>query len=358
MIHRVLKFNRHNIELEVFFYYKSRIKMNKVKRKRGLRPISAFLLPLFIAASLSHAQYHGPSDFHGAVKLAIPFPTTYPPITLGMPPDVLTGYLVFDSLMHIPIRGYLVDSTVNAIYDSDTLRYVLKYAYEMKDYDPIAFFQLTEMFPWTGEYLERRPASLINRVLSRVGTAIPDSGKILMSLAYADAIVDLTVIDTFSVIDTTKPSNANVCEGVKATINDIIKGQNLPACSDTLYRAKGKQRVPASAPGDCLAFQYWYYWLQNIQIPLGVTTYNRSPWCVPDSEYIVFLKLDGLGRDSVQYYATLTPIGMSFSTLDGMYPVRGGVVCDPNNDLGFGTGLTVSEFKSKLRQKILSITSY
>jgi hypothetical protein len=49
---------------------------------------------------------------------------------------------------------------------------------------------------------------------------------------------------------------------------------------------------------------------------------------------------------------------MSFSTTLGMYPVRGGIVYDPNNDLGFGTGLTVANFKSKLRQKILSITSY
>ncbi len=319
----------------------------------------AFLLPLILAASLCHAQYRGPSDFHGAVKLAIPFPTSYPPIAPGMPPDVLTGYLIFDSLMHIAIDQRQIDSIVNTISDSDTLRYALKYAYEMKDYDPIAFFQLTEMFPWSGEYLERRPASLINRVLSRVGTAIPDSGKLLMSLAYADAIVDLTVIDTFSVIDSAKPGNANICEGVNATINDIIKGQNLPSgCIDTEYRAKEKLRVPASAPGDCLAFQYWYYWLQNIQIPLGVTTYNRTPWCVPDSEYIVFLKFDGLGRDSIQYYATLSPVGMSFSSLIGMYLVRGGIVYDPNNDLGFGTGLTVADFKSKLRQKILSITNY
>jgi hypothetical protein len=318
-----------------------------------------FILLLLFSSSIAKAQYHGPSDFHGAVKLAIPFPTSYPPITLGMPPDVLTGYLVFDSLMNINLHQNQIDSIVNSIYDSDTLRYALKYAYEMEDYDPIAFFQLMEIFPWTGEYLNRAPQGLYNRVLSRVGTAIPDSGKLLMGLAYADAIVDLTVTDTFSIVDVTKPGNANICEGVNATINDIIKGQNLPGgCRDSLMRSKGKQRVPMSVPGDCVAFQYWYYWLQNIQIPLGVTTYNRPPWCVPDSEYIVFLKFDGLGRDSVQYYATLTPVGMSFSTLDGMYPVRGGIVYDPNNDLGFGTGLTVSEFKSKLRQKILSITSY
>jgi hypothetical protein len=39
----------------------------------------------------------------------------------------------------------------------------------------------------------------------------------------------------------------------------------------------------------------------------------------------------------------------------GMYPVRAGIVFDPNSDFKFGTGLTLVDFKTALRGKIFTI---
>ncbi len=40
-----------------------------------------------------------------------------------------------------------------------------------------------------------------------------------------------------------------------------------------------------------------------------------------------------------------------------MYPVVDGIVYDPNNDFGFGSGLTKEAFKSALRSRIANIVS-
>ncbi len=325
-----------------------------MRKNRLLRIIGLGSAILCMTGGVGQAQYRGPQDFHGAVKILIPLPSDYPPVTTDMPWEVLKGYIGLDSMMNVNISQNQIDSIAQAMGDSDSLRWALKYIYEMRDYNPVAFFQELNLFPKTGEFRHRAPRGIVDDALVRAGQAIPDSGRLLMALADVDAIVQITVIDTFCVIDSTKPDGFNTCEGVRSTVDQVIKGHNLPdACG--LHGTKQNIHQPTSDPS-CIAFQYWRYWTNSINIG-GMYTANRGAWLSPGNQYIVFLRFIGLGEDSAWAYATLSP-GCAVSTLMGTYPIQSGVVYDPNNDFGFGTGLSVDDFKSHLLQKIQSITSY
>ncbi len=324
--------------------------------------LSSFVIVLifmtFTKGTAIAQSYGGPSDFHGPVKLAIPLPVNYPPVRTDMPLDVLKGYIYFDSMMHINVHQWQIDSMVNTMYDSDTLRTILKYAYEMIDYDPVAFFQYLYDSPRTGVYRKRAPRGVLLSILDRIAKVIPDSGQLFASLTHVDAILQVAVFDTSSVPDWTVSGSSERCNGVMSWVHDVIKGQNLIGCVDTgQLRTKHSKASPQSGVPSCIAFQYWDHWLSNIQIPIGVTAERRNPWFTPGNEYIVFLSFTALGADSANDYATLGP-GLATSSVMGAYPIQSGIVYDPNDDFGFGTGLTVDAFKAKLRQKIASITSY
>jgi len=312
---------------------------------------------IFVTTGMSNAQqYHGPQDYRGTVKIPIPFPANYPPVNSGMPIDVLQGYIVFDSLMHMPIEQYKIDSITQGMGDSDTLRYAMRYLYEMIDYDPIAFYQLLENFPRSGEYLNRPPRALLEDVLDLAARAIPDSGRLIAGLTATDAIVDLEVTDTFSVVDSTKPTGMNRNKKATCTILDVIKGKNLPLCNN-MIQSRGKGAQLQSDSGACFAFSYWPYWESSISYQ-GVRHLNAPDWISPGTEYIAFLRFVGLGPDSAQNYITISP-GCPVCSTMGLYALQSdGTVYDPNNDFGFGSGLSLAGFKAKLREKIASIVSY
>ena len=63
----------------------------------------------------------------------------------------------------------------------------------------------------------------------------------------------------------------------------------------------------------------------------------------------------GIGTDGTLGYFTTFPV--MFGSKAGMFPVADGIVQDPHDDFRLGgTGLTVSEWKSRLRAKIYTFT--
>jgi hypothetical protein len=253
------------------------------------------------------------------------------------------------------------------MYDSDTLRQALKYLYEMTDWDPITFFQYWDYMPHSGAYSLRSAKILYDNLIARADSVIPDSGKTYNYLIQADAILHVTVNDTFYV-----PNGLDTAVRVHCTIDDIIKGQRLLPCMDTLYTTGGlktsKGATPQTSAGDCLDFEYWLNSERQINEPGIGFLWPRSPhWVLPGNDYIVFLKYTGIGGDSLGHYMIFNPMPVenassptdftSFSTMMSVYPVRSGNVYDPNNDFGFGTGLSVTAFKAAIRAKITSILS-
>jgi hypothetical protein len=344
-----------------------------MKRQGVIRTLRiACLAGLFLViATLGNAQWKGQLSYKGLVKIPLAWQSNYPPLQTDMPYDVLVGYIYFDSLVRsLNVPSGQMDSVVNSI-GWDTLKYALKYLYEMSAFDPVAFDQL--LGGDNGTAYQYSSAAFTLQTILNHATFL--GHRLDAELIGTTAIFDVMVNDTATMVDSTIPS-LNKLETVYCTILDTIKGQNFPTC-DNIYKAKkipiktlnSKSRnTPQNVPGDCIAFEDYLWWQQNIKNPefqFSRTTLNNSldgqPWIKSEHEYIVFLNFNDLGVDtSLGYKASWVSIssGLSNSTEMGAYPVQSGIVYDPNNDFGFGTGLTVAAFKAALRSKIQTIETY
>ena len=107
-------------------------------------------------------------------------------------------------------------------------------------------------------------------------------------------------------------------------------------------------QADSASVGTRLQFEYSPEWKQ---IPSNQFSPLLGGWIKPGQEYIVFLSFIGTGGG-------FTTWPLLFGTSGGMYPVVGGIVQYPHDDLSLGgTNLPVSAFKAALRAKI-SAPSY
>jgi len=220
--------------------------------------------------------------------------------------------------------------------------------------NPFAFFQY--QFGHPGGYrFKVSPPTFLRELVKQAAKVYPDS-SISVGLCLVDVICQIKVTDTLPKVDTTAPFYDKIVL-VTAQVLDTIKGKELPSCSTDIYGTKRNFPSQNIINDNCFQFEYRLSWQGNMKSPgfhyNPSTLYDTSgkPWIQKDSEYIVFLTFINMGRDSLQSYAVLYP-GMDKSSYIGLYPIRNGIVVDENNDFGFGSGLSVDDFKTKLRQKI------
>ena len=116
--------------------------MRKIRLLRRATLLAALIIFGARASNAQSKRYSAPQDFQGIVKIVIPFPADYPPINSGMPYDVMLGYIYYDSLVrYFNEHNTLRSDSIGLTFGADTIRKALKYAYEMTDYDPTAWFQ-------------------------------------------------------------------------------------------------------------------------------------------------------------------------------------------------------------------------
>jgi len=291
--------------------------------------------------------------YGGTLEYKIDHPSNYPPLRTDMPYDVMLGYVYFDSLS----RTYGYDSLLSIVRNltySDTLKYAMKFLYRLNDYDPITFFQYLYCHP--GGYPNLvSPSTLLLELSRQAAKVYPDSFQ-SVCLCLVDAICHIRISDTSATVDTTIPFLDKVIL-VTAEVLDTIKGKVLPSCAYDIYSAKRNNEQKNLLEPNCLQFEYRLSWENDINSTSFIfnkaTLYDTSgkSWLQKDKEYIVFLAFTNMGRDTTSNYAIFYP-GLQHSTYIGLYPIQDGKVLDENNDFGFGTGLTVSEFKIRLRQRI------
>jgi len=288
--------------------------------------------------------------------------------------DVLLSYIYGDSIAR---KFYQVpfNNMLNGIGYSDTLRYAAKYLYEIDDYNPIKFYTWCTTDP-THRYYKPlpfgtigmiSPSTITSGLLQQISKTFPDSGKTAF-LCSSNYIADVEVNYTVEGADTPTTGRIIPLAKVTCTVLDTIKGQVLPNCIPDpgvpeVIKHEGEKI--ASGLGGCLQFEYiidlarWGNWVKpDSTNKLGDMT-TGARWIQPDSEYIVFLNFmyERSTSDTSHVYAACQPMhNMHEGGVHGMYPVRGGIVYDPTNDFGFGTGLTVAQWKEALRAKIYSIT--
>lgn len=105
---------------------------------------------------------------------------------------------------------------------------------------------------------------------------------------------------------------------------------------------------------DCFTFYYAPGWGRYIngfkKFPL--LDENKQDWINPGHEYIVFMSIANTCYYNDTDYFRMRQNGPSQSAVCMMFPIKNGMVYDPENEFGFGYNLDVNTWKSMIRAKI------
>jgi hypothetical protein len=318
------------------------------------KTIAFFLLSFLFSATLS-AQ----TDLVFSLSRL----TSVPPYYSGQPTAVALGYYWFDQAMRT-YSTHKVDSFFNAMQYSDTAKYIADAIYRLTDDNPLSFYLWCARNNVNPDpYWPRSDASTIRYLFwNRFNVIRRDTSREGFLLA-ADIIAQIKIVDTIS-------SSGGKMVFVRSEIQDEIKGKYVPGCpTDTAYSIKPKGGMPPQYPlpfstsqqhadtGTCLMFQYALGWdREPDQDERGLLPFvdSSGTWVKPDSVYIVFLGLQPYGKDISKANFTVQPLWGMFGFSGGMYQIHNGKVNDPLDDFGIGSasGLTVSDWKTRIRAKI------
>lgn len=167
----------------------------------------------------------------------LPIIRSIPPITTGMPYDVLMSYIYLDSLLRFSTTWQQNELLRTWTSANDTLTNAIKYLYKIKDYDPIVFNQymgevaLNHNSAYGGRY-ESSLIDLNYNLSNKIKSLIPDNKKnAFFALLFADYIlrVQVVYIDSMpnkQLLSGIKVKDSNVyC--VYARVLDTIKGKKF-----------------------------------------------------------------------------------------------------------------------------------
>jgi hypothetical protein len=335
----------------------------------------ALLVAAFLAffSSTALGQVVPTNIYHGALVYSLPLLRTVPAVNSSQPTNISTDYLWLDDAFRLIKPGFTIDNYINSLSDGDTLQYLASILYQVVDDNPITYMRWQGASPWPYPYHEA-PGEVRTCLQSRFSKLAVDTNRTPF-LLDADIIADVTVTDTAQFL---WPSDAITPRSVVVTcsILDGIKGKYVPGCG-FIYKSRhqgGLQTLSApfapvmadtvpSTVGACFQFEYRPNWARGIAsdaIGFGPElTDSNGDWIKIDSEYVIFLNFTGLTADNSNGYYALMPNWGWFGSMDGLYPVRGGKVYDPNDDFGIGAsvsgGLSVAEWKTRVRARINSI---
>jgi hypothetical protein len=330
--------------------------VQSMKKSKILLCVAMMGSVMVFTGRAAHAQGHPPREFGGPLWFSFPVLTTYPPFQTDMPYSILLAYVGYDSLARHADKDSVQRMLKNLTY-SDTAKYAAKFLFEIVDYNPVKFFQWAYTSPESGMY-KNSPANLRKRFVARVDSIAPATLNTI-PLLMADYIAEVKVTNTESSVDSTA-SLARSAELVTSYVVDTIKGHRTPFCMNEQFKSNNDRRSQ-SAYGACLQFDYRLEWRRMNHASTftnedsTLVDADGKPWVKQGGEYIVFLSFANLQRDSERNYATLTPV-VGWGTSVCMYPIIDGYVYDPYNDFGYGTNLTVDQFKTALRNNIYSLT--
>ncbi len=338
------------------------------KKQFRTAPIVTLLcIVCFSVSNSGYAQGSHKAYYTGPLEFSYPKMSYFPPLSMGMPFDVLIGYVYLDSIFRtVPIS--VMDSAIGdyrvpnsgAIGYSDTLRKLAKYLYEIDDYDPIRFSQYTHLNAPGTRYPSGGPLYVSKNIFGAITSKFPDTMRTAL-LCMSDYIAHVKVTGLLNMLDPDSLIPARSAVKVTCNVLDLIKGQVIPGCiPDTLYSSRKAKSATLFGSPSCLQFEYRLDWPRINHGDLTTnedSTYviNGHPWIQADSEYIVYLSIQSLGYDSISSYCTIKPRITTESKMGSMYPVVGGIVLDPYDEMGFGMGLTADDYKSKLRARIYSL---
>jgi hypothetical protein len=314
-------------------------------------------LPSTLSAQITPPPCRPETPF---VNYALPQFTNGVQINTSMPLNVIIANIVLDSLKRSMTLSKL-DSLENTITYSDTLKTLMKQFYLLQDYNPQLFEQNVysnkstyNNFPFSDELVYT-----LSRVLDRVSPQ-PVTDRLLTMSSF---IAHVTIIDTIRHNDTSARV-AFTPFSVTAHVNELIKGKVLPPCTNL---NPSLQQASTLVENEQVCLQFVYALEQRLDWRFDNTSdyrfeeskdTNGLPWIKKSKEYILFLKPSLVCSDSANMYFVMRQLNIG--GLSGMYPIDSvtGIVSDPFDDFGFGTGLTKAQFIAALKAKITTLLSY
>lgn len=340
-------------------------------KKRVVLSLCLLIVLTTLKANGQHQVSRGKTNpYGGALLYTVPRLSVDMPLYSGQPSEVSSAYYWLDSCM----REYdyaRMEHFFGRLGNSDTSDLIANIIYRVTDDNPLSFFQ----WLWMSDPPQRyrcAPGAFLLNFESRLPQIYSDTLRTLM-LIKSDIIAHVRVVDTMMKIDPFA-SIAKRMVRVICEIQDPIKGKYVPGCPIDGSRSIGENKslpevlVPvlvfadSAEQGACLEFEYSLDWGRSfgegdVFIPDSLIDINGQAWIQRDSEYIVFLNLVGISSDNGSPCFSVQSLG-PFGSCASMYPIRNGIVYDPNDDFGFGSAsLTSPEWKSRLRARISSLTN-
>ena len=218
-----------------------------------------------ILASINHYWY---LQQNYQFQVQYPKLTEVPPLSTGMPLDILLSYIYVDSLMRTTDRNTLYSQQLNywrfQHIKSDTLVSAVKCFYNLIDYDPIRFnqFNYNTSKPYYSMVLKTF-SSLTFELLSNL--VINDSNrKAFRFLTQPDYIlkVHINSIDSLPRKEYSKGilmPNEWVYQ-VNATVLDTLKGKVFQNCnSEYLTKKDKKDKMLTAGPSICFTYDHAPY---------------------------------------------------------------------------------------------------
>ncbi|MBS1538467.1 MAG: hypothetical protein JST20_12050 [Bacteroidetes bacterium] len=336
-------------------------------------------------------------------QIKYPIINNIPPITTGMPFNILLSYIYLDSLMRS-----VKDSATNewiktsASMANDTLAGAAKILYELKDYNPIIYTQYSDeitrhqkrissssipkfrlkngyksdtasiSYPRYERYINHL-GSMEEILAEKIRSIFPDSSRnAMVAMLYSDYILKVHIVNIDSTINLYRPPgyDSSYRYRVTAEVLDTLKGkvfQTIP--DDTIFGRKGEIPLTSIVPYPKIYFEY----VGRNYTP-RIASYkdqNNSILITEDSAFtdsinnfkmssgqdaIIFLKHHNYLMDySNDYYNLDLCISCSYNAL----PIIGGNIRDVNNFWSSNTLLNYNSWKlifNSLKNKIITMT--
>ena len=335
-------------------------------RRKSMNKYLLLMLVIFITSLDSFAQI--PCDTLDPLsEYKISLFETYPPLVSDMPYDVMLGYIIADSLRRNP-EYYDEEEFFQRQQYADTLKYMMRYVYEMMDYDPIRFYHFMKYriaAPWDP------PEMMMGNIYDLLCSTLYkyDNSFAMTHIFQSYYILHIKVADTLRIPTIDNEYCGNVTE-VSLEIIDTIKGRTFPMKYSPLYKGNttasiiknenDRNNIQSFHPQTNLVMWYCNGWpLGGIYSGKKLVDSNDVTYMQKGKEFIVFLipRLLCYAQPSKDMYYLPAPLSYS-SSCNGMYQIENGFVIDPGNDFGLGNQVPLDTFKNNIQSIINSIKNY
>jgi len=235
-----------------------------------------------------------------------------PPLSTSMPLDVLLGYIALDSASRVLGTGY-VDSIASVRSMDDTIRMMMKYAYEVVDFDPIRFMAYSFDFRSGISCAPNTIRRGMNTIVAKRSTNLREDLVLLSSDIIAK--VRISKIENITDSGAKQSRDARI---IGFTVLDTIKGSVFPnRCTQTTSIVGSVPTTQSTGPSTCQYFDLRADWAESI-----LTKPVLDSALQVGRDLYVGMQANVVCIDSSNIYYTLIPSWNLNLGLLALYPVN------------------------------------